>query len=513
MSLRYQVHFGIKLKTKMTKLIIKNCNEVELDIPRKYGIKLYDDMSIRHPNAFYLRRSIKNWDGKVHFISKYGRFKIGLLPRVYKKLTDDYGLKVKIIDQRRGITLPKKVVTKIGNYKLRPEQVEALKAITNYKVGGVPFQVGVIDATVNFGKSLLMSALYYSFGKNLKTLLITNDSDWFNQSKEEFKEYVPDEKVTFIQGSKVENWTGFNIGMVQSIARNIKKYQRELSQIDMVLVDEADLAGSKTYQSVLTHLYNTRIRLGLSGTIYMSSLKKDLLKNMNLESFFGLRMYEFRLADSIKAGYSTKTIVKLIDATPWYRNYVDTEGTYKEVYDKVITESHLGRCLIHDRIRFNLRYGRIPALIVCKHVAHCENIYNYLKLALVSSLKLAYVHVNTPDKQRRDIMKQFRAGKIDILVSTTIIARGKNFPKLRYMINAAGMNSQEKSIQFLGRLVRTFEGKDRVYLDDIQYQGPYLSRHSKRRARYYREEKLKVIDMKKIWNKYEKHYPEDYLPF
>lgn len=499
----------------MTRLIIKNCNEVELDISQKYGTKLYDEMSVRHPNAFYLRRTIKNWDGKVHFVSKYGRFKIGLLPRVYKKLKE-YGLKVEIIDQRRGIIIPKKVVTRVGKYKLRPEQIDALKAITGYKVGGIPFQVGVIDATVNFGKSLLMSALYYSFGKRLKTLLITNDSDWFNQSKEEFKDYVPDEKVTFIQGSKVEGWTGFNIGMVQSISRNIKKYQSELAQIDMVLVDEADLAGSKMYQTVLTHLYNTRVRLGLSGTIYMSGLKKDLLKNMNLESFFGLRMYEFRLADSIKAGYSTKTIVKLIDTTPWYKwdkPEVSTEGSYKEIYDKVITNSSSCVELIHDRFRSNLKYGRLPALVVCKHIAHAENIYKYLKRMLDASLKIACVHVNTPDKQRRKIMQEFRAGNIDILVSTTIIARGKNFPKLRYMINAAGMNSQEKSIQFLGRLVRTFEGKDRVYLDDIQYQGNYLSRHSKRRARYYREEKLKVIDMKKLWNKYEKHYPDDYLPF
>lgn len=498
----------------MTRLIIKNCNEVELDISQKYGTKLYDEMSVRHPNAFYLRRTIKNWDGMVHFVSKYGRFKIGLLPRVYKKLKE-YGLKVEIIDQRRGITIPKKVVTQVGKYKLRPEQVDALNAITGYKVGGVPFQVGVIDATVNFGKSLLMSALYYSFGKRLKTLLITNDSDWFNQSKEEFKEYVPDEKVTFIQGSKVEGWTGFNIGMVQSIARNIKKYQSELTQIDMVLVDEADLAGSKTYQTVLTHLYNTRVRLGLSGTIYMSGLKKDLLKNMNLESFFGLRMYEFRLADSIKAGYSTKTIVKLIDTDPWYnRGYVNThDGEYKEIYDRCITNCNISLEVIHDRIKFNLKYGRLPALIVCKHIAHAENIYKYLKTVLDDNLMIACVHVNTPDKLRRKIIQEFRSGNIDILVSTTIIARGKNFPKLRYMINAAGMNSQEKSIQFLGRLVRTFEGKDRVYLDDIQYQGNYLSRHSKRRARYYREEKLKVIDMKKLWNKYEQHYPKSYLPF
>lgn len=46
-------------------------------------------------------------------------------------------------------------------------------------------------------------------------------------------------------------------------------------------------------------------------------------------------------------------------------------------------------------------------------------------------------------------MKDFREGKIDILVSTTIIARGKNFPKLRYLLNAASMDSQENQFSSL----------------------------------------------------------------
>ena len=495
----------------MTSIIIKNCNECELNIPQKYALKLYEDMSIRHPQAFFLRQRIRDWDGKVHFLSKYGKFKIGLLPRVYKKL-QEYGLEVKVIDNRRPIDIPKKPVAKVGKFKLRQEQVDAINSILHNKVGNVPLQVGVIDATVNFGKSLLMSALYYTFGKKLKTLLITNDADWFRQSQEEFKEYVPDEKVTYIQGGNVKGWTGFNIGMVQSLSRNLKKYQRELEQIDMVLVDEADLAGNKTYQNVLSHLYNTRVRLGLSGTIYMSGLKKDELKNWNLESFFGLRLYEFRLHESIKKGYSTKVIVKLVDTKPFYGEWESKKLTYKEIYDDTITANVLGYYCVSDRLKQAISQGNIPALVVCKHIAHCENLCKHLNNVLDKSLNIACVHVNTPDKQRKNIMQRFRAGDIDILVSTTIIARGKNFPKLRYMVNAAGMSSEEKTIQFLGRLVRTFKGKNKVYLDDIQYQGQYLSRHSRRRARYYKDENLKVIDLKKLWKKYPKHKPDE-LPF
>lgn len=495
----------------MSRIIINNCNEGTLDIPQKKALRLYEELSIKHPNAFYLRGRIKDWDGKVHFLNKYGKFKIGMLPRVYQWCKDN-GLNVEIVDKR--LPIPKaKAVEKVGKFKLRDEQFKVLQSVIKNNIGGIPYYIGVLDLNVGFGKTLIMSALYYSFGKKLKTLLITNDSDWLQQAKSEFKDYLPGEDITFVQGSKVTNWSNFSIGMVQSISRNIKTYQRELAKVDMVLVDEADLAGSKSYQSVLSHLYNTRVRLGLSGTIYVSQLKKDQLKNMNLEAYFGQKISEFRLKDSIKKGYSTKVVVKLVDTEPWYISPENGPRDYKAEYDNFITENVYGYKCVLDRLKKSIKYGNLPALIVCKHIKHCENLYKYINSALDGKYKIACVHVNTDRAKRDYIMKRFREGEIDILVSTTITSRGKNFPKLRYMVNAAGMSSEEKTIQFLGRLVRLFEGKNKVYLDDIQYNGPhYLSRHSKRRARYYRKEKLKVINLRKIWNKYKK-YSTLYLPF
>ena len=448
----------------------------ELDLPLKFAQKLYQEFSVRHPNAFYLRtrqRGMQKWDGKIHYVNKYGEFKIGLLPAVYEKCIE-YGIKPKVVDMRKPLPKVKKVVTKIGKYKLRPEQEEAVKAIISNKVGNTFFQIGVLDYTVNAGKTLIMSSLYLSYKKQLRTLLITNDSDWLNQAREEFKQYLPGENITFVQG-KVLNWSNFTIGMVQSISRNMRFYQQELSKVDMVLVDEADQGGSKQYQNVLTRLFNTRIRIGLSGTIYMSKLAKDRVKNMNLECFFGKVIAEFKLKDSIKKGYSTKTIVKMVPSRPWYGNWESEFVTYKDIYDDSITLNRYARKMAYARLRWNINQGRYPALVVCKHIAHCEKLYKFFKKKLGDAYNIAYVHVNTHSKLRQQIMKDFREGKIDILVSTTIIARGKNFPKLRYLLNAASMDSQEKSIQFLGRLVRTDESKNRVYLDDLHYPGDYLS--------------------------------------
>ena len=478
----------------------------ELDLPLKFAQKLYQEFSVRHPNAFYLRtrqRGMQNWDGKIHYVNKHGEFKIGLLPAVYEKCIE-YGIKPKVVDMRKPLPKVKKVVTKIGKYKLRPEQEEAVKAIISNKVGNTLFQIGVLDYTVNAGKTLIMSSLYLSYKKQLRTLLITNDSDWLNQAREEFKQYLPGENITFVRG-KVLNWSNFTIGMVQSISRNMRFYQQELSKIDMVLVDEADQGGSKQYQNVLTRLFNTRIRIGLSGTIYMSKLAKDKVKNMNLEVFFGKVIAEFKLKDSIKKGYSTKTIVKMVPSRPWYGNWESEFVTYKDIYDDSITLNRYARKMAYARLRWNINQGRYPALVVCKHIAHCEKLYKFFKKKLGDAYNIAYVHVNTHSKLRQQIMKDFREGKIDILVSTTIIARGKNFPKLRYLLNAASMDSQEKSIQFLGRLVRTDESKNRVYLDDLHYPGDYLSRHGRHRKQYYQKQELKVILLEKLWKKHPIH--------
>ena len=478
----------------------------ELDLPLKFAQKLYQEFSVRHPNAFYLRtrqRGMQNWDGKIHYINKHGEFKIGFLPAVYEKCIE-YGIKPKVVDMRKPLPKVKKVVTKIGKYKLRPEQEKAVKAIISNQVGNSLFQIGVLDYTVNAGKTLIMSSLYLSYKRQLKTLLITNDSDWLNQAREEFKQYLPGEDITFVQG-KVLNWSNFTIGMVQSISRNMRFYQQELSKIDMVLVDEADQGGSKQYQNVLTRLFNTRVRIGLSGTIYMSKLAKDKVKNMNLEGFFGKVVAEFKLKDSIKKGYSTKTIVKMVPSRPWYGNWESEFVTYKDIYDDSITLNRYAKRMAYARLKWNINQGRYPALVVCKHIAHCENLYKFFKKKLGDAYNLSYVHVNTPSKLRQQIMKDFREGKIDILVSTTIIARGKNFPKLRYLLNAASMNSQEKSIQFLGRLVRTDESKNKVYLDDLHYPGNYLSRHGRHRKQYYQKQELKVILLEKLWENHPIH--------
>lgn len=494
-------------KINMVVIEIKNGNMCQLEGPAKTLLRLFNEFRIKHPQAWFIYQRNTKWDGYVNYISESGSFKIGLTPMIYNKLIS-YGEKVKVIDRRSPLGVSPRKITKLGDKTLRPEQIYTLEAIKNNKLGDTPFQVGVIKASVNFGKTLIMAGMYESYHRKLNTLILLNSSDLFNQFKKEIPELLPGEDVGFIQGRTSKEFHNINVAMVQSLGYNIKYYARFLSQVDMVLIDEADVIDNKTYSKVIQHLYNARIRLGLSGTIYMDgkSVKKNIIHHMNIRSYIGDVIHEVKLREMMDKGYSTETVVKMVPVPMGYMPSSNKFESYQETYNRVVINNPVAYKKSLERTLFNIKYGRLPLIIVCKFIDHCEKLTEFYQKELGDKYVIRGVHHET--KKRNSILNDFREGKIDILISTLIISRGQNFPLVKYLQNIASMDSNELSIQILGRLVRTHESKKVSYLDDLVFPGNYLSRHGKHRKNYYLRENLKVIDLGKKKRKKKKNQKE-----
>lgn len=496
----------------MTQIIIQNGNTCQLEGPQRILLQLYNEYKIKHPNAWHIQMYQKRnsrWDGYIKYISQTGRFKIGLLSKVVDSLKS-LNEEVRVIDKRlkfNGKNVTPVIPDIVGDLTLYPRQKKSLEKLLFNRICGVPFTVGCGDLSVGFGKSILFAAIHEAYQRKLKTILLLNDADLFNQFKREIPPMLPGEDISFIQGGPKSNRIGnFNVAMVQSLSRNLKAYSYMLSQIDICLIDEADIIDNNTYKSVIEQLYNTQVRIGLSGTIYLSKLKKDQVHNMNVMSFIGPKLDVVTLKDQMKSGRATPVIVKMVPVPQ-----VSVNHQYQEEYQENIVNNPKAYQISWERIKYNASYGRMPMLIVTKIIDHSKTLYKFLQeknKAMGNPYKIAQVDHTTSN--RKAILESFRLGEIDILVSTTIISRGKNFPTLKYLQNAAGMDSNEKSIQILGRLVRQHKSKNRAYLDDLAYQGSYLSRHSKHRTRYYKNEKLKVIVLSRVSPLYTKVNSKDY---
>lgn len=462
--------------------------------------KIYLDFRIRHPEAFFITRKNTRWDGYIDYITPSGKFKIGLFPSIVKYFKDN-NIEFKIYDYRNKINITPRVPKCLGDKKLYPRQIKALELLLNNKIEGVPFLIEAGGYSVGFGKTLLFAGLFKAFEGKLNTILLLNDGDLFEQMKEEIPQLLPEykEDISFIRGKESKGWGKFNIAMVQTLSRNLSKYQYNLSSVQMVLIDECDIIDNKTYRGIIQKLYNASIRIGLSGTLYMSDRAKDKVKNMNIKCFIGDKVDSVELIDQIKSKKATPVIVKMIYINP-NPNFdfnspcsVDYISEYKNylISDWAMEESL-------QRTLYNARYGRFPMVIITKFIEHCVKLYQYyLKRFKELGLNYSLNFVHHEVRNRTYILRDFRDGKIDILISTLIIARGKNMPLLKYLQQSGSIDSHEKSIQILGRLIRKHESKDKTYLDDIVFPGKYLSRHGNHRKNYYLKQKLKVIKVKK----------------
>lgn len=469
-------------------IIYLNNNKAKIEGEMKALRELRASLGIKHPAAFFIRHKMpKGWDGKFYYLTEHGYFKSGLLRRVINWISDN-GHTYTIKDLRKlNEGFKQRVPKELGGLKLRDYQYEAVSSIVNQQFNGIVFPVGVLNMATNAGKTLMMSAIFKSY-KNRKALVLLNDGDLYEQFKREVPPLVGEENYGYVRG-KEKVWNNFTVAMVQTLNENLNYYLHELVKFDIVLVDEADLADNKTYKSVIQNCYNAFCRVGLSGTIYMNDRAKDKLTNMNLESFFGPETYKVSKKEMQEMGHSTKTIVKICDG-----NTVNSKEflSYPEAYDKLITQNADRYERIYERLLFNIGYNRLPAMVVCQFKPHTEKVSEYLKNKF-PNLRIEYTHSGLKDKLRRGILEDFRLGKVDILVSSYIVRRGKNLPLTKYILNASGSDSNATVSQIMGRGERVHEAKPKMYIDDLYDLGKYINRHSNHRINYYRKEGVKVI--------------------
>jgi len=478
-------------KGRITIYFSNNRCQAEGDI--KILNHLYKEMGIKHPQAFWLRKSMQpGWDGKIHFFTERSYFEAGLLPQVVKHIQAAEG-SIKIIDNRvkPAGTLKPKVIKEFDNgFELRGYQLQSVKNVVNNKISGFSFPRGVMNAAVNAGKTLILAALYLAY--KTKTLVLLNNADLFEQFKTEIPELLPNADVKFVRGRKQVEFGDITIAMVQTLSANIKLLARDLAMVDIILVDEVHLSNNKTYKSVLKKAFNANVRIGLSGSPFEHKSKID---NQNIHAYFGDELFQISEQELIKKGHSSDLVIKMVPGN----TLIKIKGDYREEYRQGISESIERTKKSIERIRFNIKYGRTPILVVAKYHNHVEHLFKAIEKEF-PEFRVNYVHHKVGD--RKKVIAYFKKGEIDILVASLIIKIGQNMPLIKYMQIASGGDSAIDAIQILGRAQRTHKSKKKTYVDDFYDEGAYLARHSKHRINYYKKRGFKVINLtQKLHNK------------
>ena len=461
-----------------------NNNKIKLSGNLKVLNKIYEDLKIRHPNAYWLREYMpKGWDGKIKYLSDSGYSKTGLFPLV-TSLIEKYDEEYIVNDLRKELEY-NEIPLKIGEFEARDYQVEAVESIVYNEIDGVPFQRGIIGAATNAGKTLMAAMLYKSFPK-AKCLILVNNTDLYRQFLDDMPKMFGND-WGYMQGKNVR-WADIMVCMTPTLRNRLSEFSHRLVKYNMVIFDECHLITSKTNKGVMTNLYNTNIRVGMSGTPFAH---KDPTKNMDVRSFFGDETFTIKNIELMDQGYSTPIVIKIIKGN----TLIHFKGDYDEEYRQGISLSEERTNATLDRIDYYLRRECYPILIVGRYHQHVENLYENINNRFGDRYSINYIHHKI--KKRKEILDHFKEGKIDILVASLIIKLGQNMPLIKYMQNAAGGDSQINALQLIGRSIRMHKSKSKVYYEDFYDKGYYLQRHSKHRIQYYKREGFKILELYK----------------
>lgn len=474
-----------KLFKREVVIEIANNNKAQLHGPQPVLKELYDAMAVRHPNAFHLRKYMKpGWDGKQRYIDEYGRFAVGLTKRVTEKCKE---LKIayEVADMRRGDELIPKVKDSFKNWKLRDYQKLAIEALTKNEIDGVSLPRGAIKVATNGGKTSISTFIYLAYKQ--KTVFLVNSKELYEQALVEIPEIIKG-SIGRVDSKKII-YDNFMICMVATL-RNRLKTDKELkaymSTVKVLIVDEGDLANNKTNKQVIESLYNASVKVALSGTIFVSPLAKDKLKNYNLEGYFGPLLYEISNRELIDKGVSSEVGVRIVSGNT---REAEQPGWQGEYIDCIVNNLKRNKKILRRSI-YHTTKGRKNQLIIAQQHNHIINLFNLYTRAvktgkLPKGTRIEWVHHDRKDRAR--IVDDFKSGKIDILIGSMILKRGKNFPKMTFMFNAGGGKSPENILQLLGRAFRGCK-----HYEDTYDLGQYLVKHSRKRIIYYKNEKIKV---------------------
>ena len=454
-----------------------NNNQSELDGNRKECNIIYEAFKVRHPNGFHLRRYMpKGWDGKIEFIRANGKFSTGLLQRVVDKCKE-LNIEVELVDEREtDVKLNRKLVTE----GLREYQGEALETITTNKIHGIRMPRGTIKAATNAGKTHISAAIHNQY--KTKTIFLMNSKELYVDARKDMPSLITHGTIGWIDSKEIV-WGDFMICMVATTRNRIKSIAHILKDYRALIVDEHDMADNKTNKTVIENLYNTIIRIGLSGTGNVSKLKKDLPKNWRLEGFFGAELYAITNRKLIDMGISSEVEVTFLKG--FWGSSKATTGNWMEDMEEFIVKNSDRNKIVLKRSKYHWEQGRKSQLIVAQRKKHILRLYKRFVKHYGPEVKIDWVH--SARKERLKITQEFMDGKLDILIGSMIIKRGKNFKKMDYMINAGGGKSPENILQLIGRAFRGCK-----FYEDFLDKGKYLAPHSRKRFIYYKNEKLKV---------------------
>ena len=342
---------------------------------------------------------------------------------------------------------------------------------------------GILKAPCGSGKTVMGIALIKAFRR--RALWLCHTHELLKQSMDTALEYMNPDMIGVITEGKANIGVGVTFATVQTVAN------LELTQYrdywDVVIVDEvhrcsASATSFTRYEKVLNHL-SARHKLGLSATPVRGD---GLIK----ATFALVGEVAYEVPDKAVANKTMKVKVRRINTdTDITDECLNGDGTinYTKLIGHIVSDPERNK-LIARKIMEEKGHS---CIILSDRLAQLESIRNLMPYEMQE--ESAFINGKMTSKaakaEREQAIDDMRTGKKKYLfASYNLCHEGLNIPRLDRLFMASPVKFSSIVIQSVGRIARTFEGKDvPVCFDFVDENIGFCERLHKERCRSYRK--------------------------
>lgn len=385
------------------------------------GMTPKEEKAVRDALSYTVGDYFSKFTAKRSLLDKRGNFPTGVLGRV-----------VDVIDiDSIDCSLPTPEMSSkpyVLPYSLRLSQDIAVKAAVKAGRGTIVMPTGT-------GKSAVISALCSEIG--LKALVVVPNLEIKKQLANDLKKQL---YVT------VENIDSPSL--------------QKQGDYDVLIIDEAHHAASKTYQKLNKKYWNNiTYRFFLTATPFRSNKDETLL----FEALAGEVIYTLSYDDAVASG-------AIVPVEAYYLEIPKQETdayTYRQVYDELVvnnTPRNMAIAKLLDSLANNA-----STLCLVREIEHGQILSGLTGIPFVCGV----------DPDSREFLSAFSKGAVPALIGTTgVCGEGVNTKACEYVIIAGLGKAKGQFMQQVGRAVRTFLSKDSakvILIKDKSHK--FLTRH------------------------------------
>ena len=341
---------------------------------------------------------------------------------------------------------------------------------------------GILQSPCGSGKTQIGIALAVKLGK--KCLWLTNKNDLLKQSYDRASQYIDKSLLGTITGGKVDIGSGITFATVQTLSK------QDLTQYkymwDVVIVDEChSCSGTPTamtqFSKVISNLACEH-KYGLSATVHRAD---GLIKCV----YMLLGDIKYTVPDEAVKDKTMQVQIQRIDTClDMPMSALDTDGTIN--YTKLISSlagSTKRNDIIYDKLMKNSAHYN---LILSDRLDQLHYLYDQLPPTLQeqSAVIDGKMTSKKAKAEREQAIEDMRTGKKHFLFASYKLAKeGLDIPRLDRLHLATPQKDYAIIVQSVGRIARTFKGKEQPICFDYVDKFKMAENMYKTRCRHYRK--------------------------